>query len=310
MHVHEGLENLPEFKNTILSIGMYDGVHLGHQFIIRRLCQLAKEQQGESVLMTFHPHPRLVIHPDDNTLKLITTIEEKALLLEEMGLDHLVIVPFSAEFSQIAAESYIRDVLVKYFQPKVIVIGHDHRYGKGRSGDIRLLQQLGGSLGYTVDEIPAQTVDEITVSSTKVRQALLQGDIATANELLAYPFTLSGTVVHGEKVGRLLGYPTANLHIGNPYKLIPPTGIYAVWVDVDGARHKGALSIGYRPTFTQDKKLCIEVFILHFKGNLYGKTITLTFVARIRDEEKFNSKEALIAQMNKDVEKTERLLNT
>lgn len=308
MQVHQGLEDLPAFKHTVLSIGMYDGVHIGHQFIIHRLRDMAAKHGGESVLMTFHPHPRLVLHPDDNSLKLITTIEEKAELLEKMGLDHLVIVPFTEALSQMEAEDYIRELLVHYFHPRVLVIGYDHRYGKGRRGDIHLLREMGNELGYEVDEIPAQTVDDITVSSTKVRQALLEGDIATANEFLAYPFTLSGTVIHGEKVGRSLGYPTANLHIDNPYKLVPPNGIYAVWVEVDGARYMGALSIGYRPTFTSEKKRCIEVYILHFDGNLYGKTITLTFAARIRDEKKFDSKDALIARMATDVVEAEHLL--
>jgi len=301
MQVHQGLEHLPFFQHTILSIGTYDGVHMGHLSIIHRLCELAKQYQKESVILTFHPHPRLVLNPDNNNLKLITTIEEKAAQLEILGIDHLVIAPFTPSFSQMSAEQYIEEVLVKYFHPKVIVIGYDHRYGKNRSGEIRLLQSMGPVCGFTVEEIPAETIDDIAISSTKTRQALLEGDMKTANEFLSAPFTLCGKVIHGEKVGRTLGFPTANIQVNDPYKLIPPAGVYAVWVDTEGGRYKGALSIGFRPTFTAEKKLTIEVYLLDFSGELYDKIITLTFVQRLRGDKKYESVDELVRQMEKDV---------
>jgi riboflavin kinase/FMN adenylyltransferase len=301
MQIHKGFNQLPAFRNAVLSIGTYDGVHAGHQVIIQRLNEIASEINGESVLLTFDPHPRLVLQPNDPSLKLISTIEEKIQLLESFGLQHLVIVEFSKEFASMDAEKYVEDVLIQNFHPKKIIIGYDHRFGKGRTGDIHLLQKLGPKFGYDVEEISVQTIDEISVSSTKVRQSLALGDIKTANQYLAHPFTLSGKVVHGDKIGRTIGFPTANIQVMDAHKLIPTLGVYAVKVLIDKQVHNGALNIGHRPTVTSEGELRIEVYLLDYDGDLYDKNITLVFVDFIRKDAKFESIEALIQQMNQDI---------
>jgi len=225
MQTHKGLNQLPNFKNAVLTIGTYDGVHFGHQQIIKRINDIAHEIDGESVMLTFDPHPRLVLNPNDDKLKLISTIDEKEELLEKFGLDHLVIAEFSKEFAAMEAEEYVEKVLINNFHPKCIVIGYDHRFGKNRKGDIALLKKLASKYKYTLEEISAQTLDEISVSSTKVRNALLDGDIKHANQFLAHPFTIKGKVIHGDKIGRVLGFPTANIEISNPHKLIPASGV-------------------------------------------------------------------------------------
>jgi riboflavin kinase/FMN adenylyltransferase len=308
MIIHQGLEHLPDFKNAVLTIGTYDGVHAGHQAIIQRINQIAESIGGESVVLTFDPHPRLVLDGGSKDLKLISTIEEKIALLESFGLQHLVITPFSRDFASMEAEDYVRQTLVQKFHPKVIVIGYDHRFGKERKGDIHLLRKMGPEFGFQVEEIPVQTIDEISVSSTKVRNALMAGDIVTANQLLAHPFTLCGTVVHGDKIGRKLGYPTANILIKDPYKLIPPPGVYAAWVDVEGKRYQGALSIGYRPTVTEKGELRVEVFIRDFNKDIYGQELRLILMKKIRDDRKFENLDALILQMQEDVAQCWRIL--
>jgi riboflavin kinase/FMN adenylyltransferase len=309
MQIHKGLDSLPVLQHAVLTIGTYDGVHAGHQAIIQRINEIAKEVEGESVVLTFDPHPRLVLQPDHKDLKLISTISEKIELFEHFGLEHLVITPFSKDFASMDAAEYVEQVLVKKFRPKVIVIGYDHRFGKGRQGDIDLLRKLGPKWGYTVEEISVQTIDEISVSSTKVRNALLEGDIRSANQLLAHPFTLSGQVVHGDQIGRTLGFPTANIHVQDPHKLIPPPGVYAVRVEVKDRHFDGALSISFRPTITDTGELRIEVYILDFSEDIYGENIRLTFVDHIRADAKFNSLEELIAQMKDDVLRVRKALS-
>ncbi len=300
MQVHRGWEHLPSFENVILTIGNYDGVHYGHQQIIKRIIDLAKVHHTESVLLTFHPHPRLVLQPNFD-LKLITTIEEKVKLLKGYGLDHIVICPFSPEFAAIPAELYVKDILVKHFMPMKIVIGYDHKFGNERSGDIQLLKKLGHDFNYEVEEISKQTIDDISVSSSKVRNYLLEGKIEQANELLVHPFTLSGKVVHGEKVGRKLGFPTANIEIEQSYKLIPPNAVYAITANIEGVQRNGLLSIGRKPTFGNRQELFIEAYFLDFNQDIYGLSLQITLIAKIRDEQKFDSADALITQMNKDV---------
>jgi riboflavin kinase/FMN adenylyltransferase len=308
MIIHQGLDHLPEFKNAVLTIGTYDGVHAGHQAIIQRINQIAVKIGGESVVLTFDPHPRLVLDPESKDLKLISTIGEKISLLESFGLQHLVITPFSRNFASMEAEDYVKEILIQKFHPKVIVIGYDHRFGKERKGDIHLLRKIAPEWGFEVEEISVQTIDEISVSSTKVRNALLSGDIVTANQLLAHPFTLSGEVVHGDKIGRTLGFPTANIHISDPHKLIPPPGVYAAWVDVHSNRYQGALSIGYRPTVTEKGELRVEVFIRDFNKDIYGQQVRLILIEKIRDDQKFESLDALIHQMHQDVQEAWRIL--
>ena len=300
MQVHHGWNNLPSFENVILTIGTYDGVHFGHQQIIKHINDLAKQHRTESVLLTFHPHPRLVLRPTME-LKLITPIEEKVKLLAGYGIHHIVIGPFSKEFASIPAELYVKDVLVKHFMPKKIVIGYDHKFGMGRKGDIQLLRDLEQDFNYEVEEIPKQTIDDLSVSSTKVRSAILSGDIAAANELLAHPFSLCGKVVHGEKMGRKLGFPTANIHIANPNKLLPPAGVYAIHGKINEAHYNGLLSIGSKPTFGEFSEIFVEAFLFEFDQSIYDMELEVTLIDKVRDEMKFERVEELIAQMKKDV---------
>ncbi len=309
MNVYKSFEELKStpLNNPVLTIGTYDGVHFGHQQIIKRIIELSKEVNGESTILTFDPHPRIVLNPNYD-LKLLCSVDEKIQLLSEYGIDNLIVAPFSKSFAAMDAKDYIRNILVKNFEPHTIVLGYDHHFGKGRKGDIHLLRELQSEFNYKLEEIPKQTIDDISVSSTKVRNALLNGDITTANQLLAHPYFLTGQVVHGNKIGRTLGFPTANIQINNPYKLIPPVGIYAVYVKIDNSVYKGALSIGYRPTVVTSGGLTIEVYILDFNQDIYDQDIELIFKGKIRDEQKFDSKEILIDQMKKDVKKVESIL--
>ncbi|HUM50656.1 MAG TPA: bifunctional riboflavin kinase/FAD synthetase [Chitinophagales bacterium] len=301
MQIHYGLDNLPTFKNAVLTIGTYDGVHFGHQQIIKRLNDIAQEIDGESVMLTFDPHPRLVLHPDDDTLKLISTIDEKEELLETFGLNHLVIAAFSKEFASMEASEYVDKILIQNFHPTKIVIGYDHHFGKDRKGNIDLLRQLSANYNFEVEEISAQTLDEIKVSSTKVRNFLLEGNIKEANKLLAHPFLIKGKVVHGDKIGRVLGFPTANIEISNPHKLIPASGVYAVKIKIENQFYKGALSIGYRETVFDNSKLTIEVFVLDFDGDLYKKSLDIIFVDYLRPQIKYENWDLLKIQIEKDV---------
>lgn len=312
MRVFRDLNNLPEFKNSVITIGTFDGVHKGHQKLIERINFLAKQNDGESIIITFHPHPRIVINPQDKTLRLLNTIEEKVSLLEKYGVDNLVIVPFSRNFSEQEAEDYIENFLVKNFRPKNIVIGYDHKFGKNRSGDYHLLENMKTRFGYGMEEITKETLDDIAISSTKIRNSLQAGEIALANELLGHNYTLTGTVVRGLQNGRKLGFPTANIQVSDEYKLIPKTGIYVVKVSdasTPSEKHKGMLSIGYNPTF-EGKEQTIEVNILDFNKDVYGNTLTLEFIEHIRDEKKFDSIEALISEIKNDEKVTREVFNS
>jgi riboflavin kinase/FMN adenylyltransferase len=299
MRVFQNLATLPKFKNAVITIGSYDGLHAGHQQIIQRLNDLAKEEGGESVLITFHPHPRLVLAPDDTSLKLITSVNEKIEVLKHYGVDNVVVVPFTKAFSEQTPLEYVRDFLVKYFEPKRIVIGYDHRFGNKRAGGIELLKELTFLFNYQVEEIEKHEVDDIAVSSSKIRKALLEGKIEKANSFLNHPFTLTGHVVHGKKIGTEIGYPTANLEVERQNKIIPKAGIYAVYVLFNDARYKAMLYIGNRPTLNgQDQS--IEVNLFDFKGDLYGKTLCVEFIAHVREDAKFDSLEGLTTQIAKD----------
>ncbi len=308
MLVHNNT-NLPSFTNAVLTIGTYDGVHYGHQQIIKRVVELAKSINGESILMTFNPHPRFIINPNE-PLKLITTFDEKIDIIANYGLNHIVALPFSKEFASMDAIDYIKEVIVKYFHPKIIVIGYDHKFGKNRTGDIHLLKKMGPEYGFVVEEIEKQTIEEIAVSSTKVRKALLNGDITEANNLLVHPFSLKGIVVDGDKMGRKIGFPTANIKIENEHKLIPPSGVYAVKVEINNKLYDGALSIGVRPTFDFGPKLVVEVFIIDFNLNIYGETIKIILYSKIRGQEKYETVEALIEQIEDDVAKCKNILKS
>ncbi|MCW5908324.1 MAG: bifunctional riboflavin kinase/FAD synthetase [Chitinophagales bacterium] len=309
MRVFRNLSQLPSFKNSVITIGTFDGVHKGHQKIISRINRIASEIAGESIIITFHPHPRIVIHPEDKSLRLLNTLEEKIELLEKYAVDNLVVVPFSRDFSEQEADEYIRNFLVNSFKPACIVIGYDHKFGKNRSGDYTLLEKMKTQYGYRLEEITKQTLADIDISSTKIRAALNCGNVPLANELSGHPYTLSGMVVKGLQNGRKLGFPTANIQCSDSFKLIPKCGIYAVKVRHQQMVYNGMLSIGYNPTF-EGKEQTIEVNILNFDKEIYGETLTLEFVQYLRDEKKFNSVEELIEAIKEDERQTRQLLAT
>lgn len=307
MRVFQSLTTLPKFRNSVITIGSYDGVHAGHQQIIKRVNDLAKAEDGESVLITFHPHPRLVLNPTDTSLKLITSVNEKIEVLKKYGIDNVVVTPFTKEFSQQTPLEYVKDFLVKYFEPKRIVIGYDHRFGNKRSGGIELLKTLSFTYNYEVEEIAKHEVDNIAVSSTKIRNAILEGDVKTAKKYLNHCFSIAGIVVHGKQIGRQIGYPTANLEIERQNKIIPKTGIYAVRVHTINKRYYGMLYIGNRPTLNGQSQ-SIEVNLFDFEGDLYGQTLYVEFIDKVRNDAKFNSLEELQQQISVDKESTLQII--
>lgn len=308
MRIYRDLDRLPTFQNAVLTIGSFDGVHIGHQQIIQQIQQLAKEQDGVSVLITFHPHPRMVVaNASSQTVKLLSTLEEKAVLLEQYGVDVLVIVPFSREFAEQSPDAYIRDFLVRRFEPSVIAIGYDHRFGKNRVGDISYLRRFQTEYHFEVVEISRQDVDDSAVSSTKVRKAVAAGAVKHAAQLLGHPFGITGKVVEGLRIGNTIGFPTANVEVLDPYKLIPPTGIYAVRVWHKAQRYNGMLYIGNRPTIDRDLAQTIEVNIFDFEEQIYGDVLQVEFVDYLRGDVKFNSLEALKHQLEQDRQHTLRV---
>jgi len=306
--VHTDIGEFQGVVRPVLTTGTFDGVHLGHQKILKRLIELAKREDGESVLFTFHPHPRMVLFPSDNDLKLLTTQKEKIALLEEAGIDHLLIIPFSRTFSRMKALEYVRDILVGVLNVHAVVIGYDHRFGRNREGDLSLLKQLGEAYDFLVEEIPAAEIDHVKVSSTKIRETLLAGDVHLANELLGYRYPISGVVVKGDQLGRTIGFPTANIATVDPFKLVPGNGVYAVTVELKDGHYKGMLNIGVRPTVRANGDRTIEVHLLDFDRDIYGEVITLRLHERIRAEEKFESMEAMRQQIEKDRESTLKIL--
>ncbi|MBA3900942.1 MAG: bifunctional riboflavin kinase/FAD synthetase [Bacteroidetes bacterium] len=301
MKVYYNLEDFEGVRNPVVTTGTFDGVHIGHQTIIKRLEEIARKENGETVLLTFFPHPRMVLYPNDKSLKLINTQEEKIELLEKYGIDHLIILPFTKEFSRLSSIDYIRNILVKKIGTKKLIIGYNHHFGRNREGSFEHLKEFAPVYGFDVEEIPAQDVDHINVSSTKIRNALLEGDIKTANNYLGHPYSLRGTVVEGKKIGRDLGYPTANIQIQEDYKLIPEVGVYAVDVIYNEERQKGMLSIGFNPTLGNNP-LSIEVNIFNFNKDIYGQKLIILFKGRMRDELKFENLAQLKEQLDKDQE--------
>ncbi len=300
MRVYRSLDNLPKFKNSVITIGSYDGVHYGHQQIIKRLNEIAKAGEGESVLITFHPHPRTIVNTNKE-LRLLSPLEEKIELIARYEIDNLVIVPFTRAFSQQSPESYVKDFLIKHFQPKMIVIGYDHRFGKNRAGNIDLLKSMSTEYDFQIEEISKQQIDDISVSSTKIRNALGAGEVAKANHLLGHPYFLRGIVVRGQQLGQKIGFPTANLKISDSIKLIPRNGVYAVYIKIRGQQYKGMLNIGVRPTLNDENNaISIEANIFDFNENIYGDEIDIELIAKIREEARFADLQALIKQLEKD----------
>lgn len=301
MKVHTDIDQFDPIKKAFVTTGTFDGVHLGHRVILDKVIQQAKEEGGESVLLTFYPHPRMVLFPHDNNLKLLTTQDEKIKHLEEIGLDHLIIQNFTTEFSRLKAYDYVRDILVGKIGLYKLIIGYDHQFGKNREGSIEQLKELTPIFNFKIEEIPAHDIDTVKISSTKIRKALLEGDIQTADRYLGYPYSISGEVVHGNKLGRELGFKTANILVDDKYKLIPADGVYAVKAQVDNQDYFGMLNIGRRPTIENpDAGIFIEVHIFEFEKDVYGEMLEITFLKRIRDEEKFESIEVLTAQLHLD----------
>ncbi|MGI4022196.1 MAG: bifunctional riboflavin kinase/FAD synthetase [Janthinobacterium lividum] len=318
MKIYHDIQEFKPLQNAVVTIGTFDGVHLGHRKIISRLQEVARQTGGETVILTFFPHPRMILHPEDQNLKLITTIAEKADLLEKLGIDHLIITPFSRDFSNLSAEEYIREMLVNRIGTKKIVIGYDHRFGKDRSGGLVELQKFAPVYGFEVEEIPEQDVNEIAVSSSRIRKAVLSGETSLANLFLGYAFFITGKVIRGDQIGRTLGYPTANLFIEENYKLIPADGIYAVSMEIKELKEerqelkashptphtsylKGMAYIGHRPTINGMTRN-IEVNIFDFNSDIYNQTLKMHFHAFIRHDVKFAGLEELTQQLGRDKE--------
>lgn len=321
MQVHTNIDALPLIPNAVVTIGTFDGVHAGHKQIITQLRQEAKQVGGQSVLITFHPHPRKVLAGDGKPIQLINTPDEKIELLTGQGLDHLVIVPFTKDFSNLSADEYVHDFLIGKFHPHTVIIGYDHRFGHDRKGDYLLLEKYAAHSDFRLKEIPAYVIDSITVSSTRIREAIRSGNIHAAHELLGYDFFFEGSVVKGNMIGRTLGYPTANLALDEDEKLIPGDGIYAVEAELKGSelevggwklgssteRLQGMMSIGIRPTIGDNKRM-IEVNLFDFDKDIYGQTLRVYVKAYMRPEVKFEGLDALTEQLHKDKETALKLL--
>ena len=314
MHVIRDPAQFPLLSHAVVTSGTFDGVHLGHQRILARLREVAHASGGAAVVITYWPHPRLVLgpppsHPELLELELLNTLDERIAKLAAFGVDYLLIVPFTREFVEWTSEEYIQNLLLKTVGAKQLVIGYDHRFGKNREGGFDYLCQHAERYGLTVEEIPREDVAAVGVSSTRIRQALRRGDVATANRYLGYPYPLSGRVVRGQQLGRTIGYPTANLACPEPLKLVPARGIYAVWATTAaGTRHPAMLNIGVRPTIDTDLVQTIEVNLLGFDGDLYEQVLTLEFVAWLRGEQKFAGLDALKAQLALDAQATRAAL--
>lgn len=302
MKVYYNIQEVEQIENPVVTIGTFDGVHTGHIEILHLLKKIAAQIQGETVIITFHPHPRKVLYPDDDTLQMLTTFEEKIQVFKELGINHVLVLKFGPEISDLEPEDFVKDILVNGVGAKHLVIGHDHRFGKNRKGDFNTMLQLGKEYDFTVEEIPPFLIDGITVSSTKIRNALtIEKDISKANHLLGRRYTLSGKIVEGNKNGRQLGFPTCNLNIDDASKLIPANGVYAAYASVAGETLQAVVNIGNRPTFSLTGTV-VEAHLLNYEGDLYGEILTLQFIQRLRDEQKFKSLEALKLQIGNDIE--------
>jgi riboflavin kinase/FMN adenylyltransferase len=307
MKVYEKIEHFAPLKHAVVTSGMFDGVHIGHQKILQRLQTIAQKYNGESVVITYWPHPRQVLYPNQH-FRLLSSIDEKVELLTKAGVDHLLIIPFTREFSERSSSEYIKEILVKRIGTKTLVIGYNHRFGKNREGSFEELTKQAPWYNFEVEEISKQMVDDTGISSTRVRRALESGDITTANSYLGRPYGLKGMVIAGDKIGSTLGFPTANLRPVFDQKLIPSDGIYAVTVQLGEDLYKGMLNVGYRPTFGGDDRR-IEVNIFDFDKDIYNSMLNIYFHSQIRKEEKFSSREALIQQLYSDKQRALQLLN-
>ncbi|MDX1419546.1 MAG: bifunctional riboflavin kinase/FAD synthetase [Rubricoccaceae bacterium] len=301
-----GYDEIQRNGRSVLTTGTFDGVHRGHQAILRYLVERAEATGGAATVVTFHPHPREVLA--DNPVPLLTTLDERADVLEGLGLDRFVVLPFTRDLSLLEPEAYVEDVLLGTIGMQEIVIGYDHHFGRDRRGDRGLLERMGATHGFTVDVIPEQVVEGHAVSSTEVRRALAAGAARQATELLGRPYSFGGTVIHGDGRGQRIGYPTANVKPEERRKLIPAPGVYAVRCEVPGGWSDGMMNVGRRPTFEEDGALTVEVHLFGFEGDLYGRPLRIHTIARLRDERKFDGVEALVAQLHEDRAEAERAL--
>ena len=293
---------------SIVTIGTFDGVHLGHQEIIKKLISNSKKSGNESVILTFFPHPRIVLQRG-NGVKLLNTIDEKIVLLEKTGLDNLIVQPFTKEFSRLTAIDFVREVLLENLKTKKLIIGYDHRFGRNREGSFDQLQEYSKLFDFELEEIPAKDLEDITISSTKIRNALEEGSVEKANSYLGHNYILTGNVVQGKALGRQYNYPTINIDIQESYKLIPKPGVYIVETQLENERYYGLMNIGNRPTVDGSKQT-VEVHVLDYDGNLYGKKIQVSVLKRLRDEKKFDSLDALFSQIKRDEFKARQLIKS
>ncbi len=300
MRIIRELISSVQFNQPIVTLGTYDGVHLGHQEIIRGMVKRAKENGQESVLLTFDPHPRMVLYPESHSVRLIDTVEEKLVKLEKLGLDTVILFPFTMKFSRLTAVEFVRDILVGQIGVKEMVVGYDHHFGKNREGNFQQLKELGNLYDFSVNEIQAVSAGEVTVSSTKVRKALAAGEMDLVTRFLGEPYRLTGEVIHGNKLGRTIGFPTANLKIDQTTKMLPEIGVYAVRVQLNDRNFEGVMNIGKKPTVQQSDLISVEVFLFEFAEEIYGELLTVTIFDRLRGEQRFGSVEELKQQLKKD----------
>lgn len=308
MAVYYGTGALPSFNSAVVTIGTFDGVHKGHRAILQNVAERAAAAGGESVLITFDPHPRKLLFPNES-LGIITPLAQKLELVQSIGIQHVVVVPFTHEFASLSARGYIEEFLVRYFSPHTIIIGYDHRFGHDRTGNILLLQELAPQFGYNVLEIPAQLIDQAAVSSTKIRNAVMSGNALEAVSMLGRPYSFAGRVVHGRQLGRQIGYPTANLVMTDTDQVIPGMGVYTVRVRWNGQVYGGMMSVGKNPTVSDNEELKIEVNIFDFASEIYGETIEVYIENKIRNEMKFNSLDELKSEIDSDRVKSIEFLN-
>ncbi len=309
MEVYKSTNNFFAEDPIVLTIGTFDGVHAGHRAVIDVLSQKAEEIGGKTALLTFHPHPRVILHPDNHGLKLLNTMEERMALLESAGLDYLIIEEFNLELSRLTPLEYVKNLLAEGIKPSIVVIGDDHRFGRNREGDFNALEEMGKMFGFEVIALDAEYVNDIRVSSTKIREAIYLGDMQIASEFLTETFPLVGRVVKGQKLGRDLGFPTANIEVDKELKIIPKNGAYAVWaITPDGTKRKAMLNIGERPTVSDSSNTSIEVNILDFSEELYGENLEIRFVKRLREERRFANVDELKAALIDDENAVRKIL--
>ncbi len=307
MKIFKDINEFPGSEFAVVTVGTFDGLHIGHQRIIARMKEIAAAQNGDTVLVTFDPHPRLVLNNNPTELRFISSQKRKMQLLEHFGIDHMIVIPFTKAFSKTPSDTFIKDYLVDQIGVKKLIVGYDHHFGRNREGDYKQLEETGKRLGFEVEEIEAQYVDDMAVSSTKIRKALMEGDVKLANRMLGYEYSIAGTVIEGNKIGRKIGYPTANIDVDDKFKLIAAGGVYACKAGIDDKIYPGMGNIGTRPTVGING-LVTEVHVFDFDRDIYGQEIIIYFIDRIRDEQKFADLDALKAQLTRDEKATRKLL--